>query len=473
MDNSLGDTFVTFQHHTGAEVRAGLLRISRYVAAFEIYIPALGICLSDVLSELRVVSGERTVFMGRGVVTAIVNTGPVLVCEAALDETGFRAGLIEGGVESNRGRPDFGQFMAQWQKVYRVLPEFKLAMADLSTFLWDLRLWLDQMELGIRAAPTGSRADIEKEALSAVALEMTAALDEVRDRFEDISGRIDPEGRAAHQSFCRRQLHALIMCSPFAYRTFHKPLGYAGDYEMVNMMLRDPYQGASTYAKLVNYWLLSQWPAEAHRNRIGYLDQLLERESVRKATRNARTRVLNLGCGPAHEVLQFMARSPASDYADLVLMDFNDETLTHARGQLEKARAAHHRRANLTFHKKSVQQLVKESMRPGASGRAEQRYDLIYCAGLFDYLTDRTCKQLMALFYEWLEPDGLLVATNVDDRKPFRHSLEFMLDWHLTYRSAARARTLLPEGAPAEDCRILQDTTGVNIFMEARKHPHG
>ena len=77
---------------------------------------------------------------------------------------------------------------------------------------------------------------------------------------------------------------------------------------------------------------------------------------------------------------------------------------------------------------------------PGWSGADEKNYDFIYCAGLFDYLPDRTCKQLMNIFYEWLAPGGLLAATNVDACKPFRHMLEFVLDWHLIYRDQERGR---------------------------------
>ena len=55
----------------------------------------------------------------------------------------------------------------------------------------------------------------------------------------------------------------LLLSSPFLYRAYQKPLGYAGDYEMVNMIARDPYEGGSLFAKVVNLWFLSQWPARA------------------------------------------------------------------------------------------------------------------------------------------------------------------------------------------------------------------
>jgi extracellular factor (EF) 3-hydroxypalmitic acid methyl ester biosynthesis protein len=471
MGNTLSEGFVVFRHHSGAEVRAGLLRLNRYLVAIEVYTPSLGLGLSDVLSEMRIVAGDRTMFSGRGVVTAIVNTGPMIICEAALDDDGFQVAPTDLEAQGTAAQTTFRGFLNQWQRVYRVLPEFKIATADLSAFLTDLRFWLDQVELEIRAAPGGSRTERELAAVETIGPQMTSAFNELRDRLEETSSRIDQELRPAHQSFCRRHLHGLTMCSPFAYRTFHKPLGYAGDYEMVNMILRNPFEGASLYAKVMNQCFLSQWPAEAHRNRIEYLKGLLKQESLRGARRNRPVRILNLGCGPAHEISQFIAENALSDYADFVLMDFNEETLQYASEKLLQAKTQYQRQTRLTFRKKSVQQLIKESIRPGLAN--EERYDLIYCAGLFDYLADRTCKQLMALFYRWLEPGGLVAATNVDDCKPFRTFLEFLLDWHLIYRGTKDGEALLPGAAAQEDSVVRRDVTGVNIFVEARKPAYG
>ncbi len=81
--------------------------------------------------------------------------------------------------------------------------------------------------------------------------------------------------------------------------------------------------------------------------------------------------------------------------------------------------------------------------------------------------------QLMNILHDWLAPGGLLVATNVEDCKPFRHMLEFVLDWHLIYRGVKKSAALLPQGAEAENARVLKDPTEVNIFIEARKPEHG
>jgi extracellular factor (EF) 3-hydroxypalmitic acid methyl ester biosynthesis protein len=194
----------------------------------------------------------------------------------------------------------------------------------------------------------------------------------------------------------------------------------------------------------------------------------LEAEGLRTRTRNAAVRILSVGCGPAIELQQFIVESPLADRAEATLVDFNEETLEFARGALEQATRKSGRQCTVTLQKKSVLQLLKEAAKVIADDSA-RKFDFIYCAGLFDYLPDRTCKQLNGVFFNNLAPGGLIVVTNVDDRKPFRHMLEFLLDWHLVYRDRNALLELAPAQVPAEQCSINQDATGTNLFLEVRR----
>ena len=467
-NSDITDSLVACQTGQGVEVRGNLLHLTHYLAVFEIYDPNLTLCTSEVFGNLKVILNNRTAFSGRAVISKLVNTGTLILCEAKLDETGFNLDFPANGNGSSQWRECFTEFLSQWQKVYRVRPEFKVVSADMQTFLADLRLGLEQVELDIRSAPAGDRLEMEQRAARELGETVVPAFDALHERLEELAENIEEELRPAHQNFAKRQLHPLVMCSPFAYRTYHKPLGYAGDYEMVNMIVRDPCEGGSLFAKVVNFWFLNQWPARAHRNRIQYLKELLVQESLRAARLSRPIRILDLGCGPAREIQEFLAAGPLCDEAQFTLLDFNEETVRHASQVLEELKRRYGRRTVIQIQKKSVQHVLKEGVKPvlGAGGKS---YDFIYCAGLFDYLPDRTCRQLMNIFYEWLAPGGLLAATNVDACKPFRHMLEFVLDWHLIYRDQNAAATLMPERAGAEARRIARDPTGVNVFLEVRK----
>jgi extracellular factor (EF) 3-hydroxypalmitic acid methyl ester biosynthesis protein len=122
--------------------------------------------------------------------------------------------------------------------------------------------------------------------------------------------------------------------------------------------------------------------------------------------------------------------------------------------------------------KRSVYQILKDGGRSLRLATGEP-YDYIYCAGLFDYLSDSVCKKLMNIFYEMLAPDGLLLATNATDAlncsRPFRYSMEYFLDWHLIYRDRAHFSTVAPDPADADNIAVIAENTGTNLFLEIRK----
>lgn len=462
------DLLVTCRNSQEQPVRATPVRLERYTALLEIYNPHSILQLSEVLSEFRINVGERCVYAGRGVVSSLVNTGIMLMCEVTLDDGWLDVDLFSPIAQPEKLQEEFQGFLINWRRLQAISPGFKVAVADFQMLLTELRRWLDQVELGVRSEPMGVRSEMELRVLHELEARIVDEANEWFGRFDAVAASVDEELRPAHRAYARRQIHPLVMCSPFVYRTFHKPLGYAGDYEMVNMILREPHEGATMFAKLVNALFLQNPPAQAHRNRIGHLRQRLVEETRRVAATGRRARIFNLGCGPAREVQLFLGEEPICDQAELTLADFNSETLNFARGLLEDLRVQHGRATGLHLIEKSVHQLLKESFR-ATDGDLAGGFDFVYCAGLFDYVSDRVCRRLVELFYQMLAPGGLLLVTNVDAAKPFRHSMDYLLEWHLIFRDRKQMTMLLPHEAMEERSEVLADPLGVNLYLEARK----
>jgi extracellular factor (EF) 3-hydroxypalmitic acid methyl ester biosynthesis protein len=460
------ESFVTFTNNQGTQLRASPVRITRYGIVFELYNPGVVVQNSEVLTEFQILLSGRTAYSGRAIVRSLVHTGGMLVCEVSLDDGWIDVDLSRGDLE-----PQLRDFVQSWHKLFIIDDRYKLIVADMQSFLLEMRLWADQVELGIRSAPSGDRLKAEQQAISELARPIIPAIDTLFQRFERIAEAIGQEYLPVHRAYMKRQLHPLVLCAPFAYRSYAKPLGYAGDYEMVNMMLRDEFEGGSVFAKLVNLWFLSQPPAQAHRNRIEHLVKLMLTEAAARHAAKTPLRVLNLGCGPAVEVQRFLERHDVSSTAEFTLIDFNDETLRHAGERLNEAKRLHGRRTVVNLVKKSVHQFLKEGSRAAARAPASQ-YDLIYSAGLFDYLSDQVCERTLEVLYNWLAPGGLILATNVHPSNPLRHGMDHLLDWNLIHRDAAQAKRLKPACIANDDYLVESDLTGVNIFMSARK-PHG
>jgi extracellular factor (EF) 3-hydroxypalmitic acid methyl ester biosynthesis protein len=465
--SGIRESRVTFHTADGVGLRGALSRVTRHAVVFELYSPGLTPRFSEVFDDLKIILQERTVYAGRAVVRNVVDAGTKVMCEATLTEAHWTDVDLDLLVKrEGQVAQEFKTFIHEWQKLYKVTPEFKIAIADMQTCLHDLRLWLEQVELGINQAPASERDELEEQMAKQVGQLFVPAFDKLHEKLEAVSGQIYEDQRPMHQAFAQRQLNSLVLCSPFANRAYTKPLGYAGDYEMVNMIGLNPYRGASLYAKVVNFWFLSQWPSQAHRNRLVYLKETLERETRRVVRSHRPARIYNFACGPALEVQEFLSDSLVADRVELTLADFNEETLKHTGKAIDYIKERRALKAQVHFQKKTVNHIIKAGK---GSKTQTPEYDVVYCAGLFDYLSDSICRQLMEVFYGWLAPGGLLLVTNVDDYKPFRHMLEFVLDWHLIYRNAEQGASLIPDCVPRDERRVVKDSTGVNIFIEARK----
>ena len=461
---------VTFQTAEGLKLHGTPVRVTRHHVVCEFYSPAVVPQLSEALPKFQIMLQGRTVYSGRAVVCNLVNAGTKVVCEATLDETQW-TDLNQVLALQKEGEivREFKSFLKDWQKFYKVSPEFKIVIADMQTFLHDLRLWLEQVELGIRALDRNVREKFEQKTAQETAEVVLPLLDALFEKFEDVARGLDEEQKNAHARYMRQHLHPLILAAPFARRTFEKPLGYAGDYEMVNMIARNGYEGDSLFGRIVHRWFVQQPPAAAHRNRIKYLTERIELEAYRVARGGGTARVFNFACGPAVEVQNFF-RSSFSEKVELTLADFNAETLEYAGTALNQIKSLFRLRTTVHFQKQTVYQLLKEHYK---SAGEKPQYDFVYCAGLFDYLPDPTCRQLMEVFYEWVAPGGLLLVTNVEPSNPLRYGMEHLLDWHLIYRREQDLRALCPAQADEDFVSVRTDATGVNLFLEVRKPAHG
>jgi extracellular factor (EF) 3-hydroxypalmitic acid methyl ester biosynthesis protein len=453
------ETCVVFQPSPGLELRATVTRLTRFVVGFEIHDPSIVLRAAETLSPFQILLNGRLAYKGKAVIANFINTGLMTVYEATLEESWM-------DLEAGKGtlRAQFDEYMSVSRKEYRVAPEFKVVVADMQTFLMEMRSWMDRLEIAVRAGssiPQGEREVLDEVRESVLQRCFSHFLE-----FEEVCRNVPQELQPAYSSYVKRQLHPLVLCSPFMYRTYAKPLGYAGDYEMVNMMMRHPYEGGSLYAKILNTFFLHTPPVVAHRNRITYLYGCLVSEAARAERVGKPGRFFNLGCGPAQEIQNFLRGSSLARFTDFTLLDFNEETLRFTEKALGEAKRVAHAITPVKLVRKSVAQVLKDAARSGVGGA---QYDCVYCAGLFDYLPDHVCARLMAHFYEILSPGGLLVATNVDSSNTFRSWMDYSVDWRLIYRDRRRMMGIIPEGVGSDACRLQADDTGLNIFLEIRK----
>ena len=464
---TLKQSLVSFR--TQAVDRCGSLqRLGRASATFDLFDTTCVLSTSEVLEEFRIHSGETLTYAGRAIVTDLVNSGHRVVCEVKLDESGSRPPLAETLEDQAEVARLFDREFLEWQRSFHVVPQLKQVVADVESFLMDVRAWLERIEFGFSAEKNGkNRTGAQEQAiLQGVEHRFMTTFNVHLEKFEEIVCAVPKEFRPMHHAYAGQRWQRLFLGSPFGHRTYHKPLGYAGDYEMMNMIHRNRPEGSSLYDKLIHLLLVSGWPAVSVRNRITHLQEHLFHEIARVARAGRRCRILNVGCGPAREVQNLLQQSAVIDHADFTFIDFNEETLTHVRNRFEELKRQHGRQAQLETRRVSVFQLLKRGTCAGRDGPATS-FDVIYCAGLFDYLADETCRSVVDLFYHSLKPGGLVLVANMKDEKPFRNFIESVLDWHLIYRDARKMKTLAPPDA-ADRSRVEAEAVAVNLFLHVR-----
>ena len=144
-------------------------------------------------------------------------------------------------------------------------------------------------------------------------------------------------------------------------------------------------------------------------------------------------------------------------------MDFSEETLAWTREKLTSIIKQTGKPVTINYVHDSVHQLLKRRIDPASE--ASRQFNAVYCAGLFDYLSDKVCSRLMMHFAARTQHGGTLLVTNVHSNNSTKFVMEHLLEWYLIYRDTATLPPLIP--AQSTEKKIYVDATGMNIFAEA------
>ncbi|MDH5653680.1 MAG: class I SAM-dependent methyltransferase [Gammaproteobacteria bacterium] len=464
MSEFIGKTnsLITFRNSQGIESRGTLLKLTRTTIVIEIYNPYSIVQLSEVLQNLTVRRGDRAVYNGRAVISNLVNTGLMLIASATLVDPWTDLSCLLR--DNNAIGPELENFVDNWNKTHRIRPGYQLAVGELRSFMSELNRWLGQLDLVIEDQQPVDRASVAEGFFNKLFAVIGKKLVELFIKFEQEAGLVPQVESDVHKSFVQWDLHPLMMRAPFVHRAYSKPLGYAGDYEMVNMMFRDPRDGPTLYAQLINYLYLQVGPVKAHRNRIDILVEHLSRLVSSHSEKFTVANILNIGCGPAIEIQRLIKYVPLQNSCAFRLLDFNQETLSYVKNTLDDLMQQHANFIEIDYIHESVHSLLKQSTKKQST--ISEEYDFVYCAGLFDYLSDKVCNRLINLYYQWVKPGGTLLVTNVHPCNPDRWAMEYIAEWFLIYRNEEQMKKLVPG---LGEQHVYADETGINLFLEIRK----
>jgi len=226
-----------------------------------------------------------------------------------------------------------------------------------------------------------------------------------------------------------------------------KPYGYAGDFEIIERIYRQWISPEPHLAKWDRFFHALHAP-RAVRNRKSYFQNILKNRE--RSQQHHPFKVLNLGCGPARETFEYLCTHEGNGIA-FECVDQDPAALAYAASLNRDFLHC------IRFHRANVLRF-----------RSEAKYDLIWSAGLFDYLPDRLFAIVLKQILRLAKKDGQIIIGNFSPANPTRDYMECG-NWFLHHRTAEELQTLAEGcGVSAGRITIGQEPEGVNLFLHVR-----
>lgn len=263
----------------------------------------------------------------------------------------------------------------------------------------------------------------------------------------------DPEALRATKLYTERLLTPEFRAGPIWRRAYEKPLGYPGDYLMMDQVYNWKYEGDTLLEKLVHR--LGLEVAECIATRMVMVQQTIA-DIVKRGSAGRLARITSLGSGPAQEVRNFLGRQPLPGAVEFTLIDQEKEALALAYEKAYRLAVPHSGKAKVSCLQVSFMEMLKGE---GAFEMLAPQ-DLIYTVGLVDYLAPHRARNLVASLYRRLDSGGTMVIGNMKDTVEGNFwPMEMICDWSLHYRN---------------ETQMLAMADGLNVaYAEVRTEPTG
>ena len=309
-------------------------------------------------------------------------------------------------------------------------------------------------------------------------------------KLGEMARRMSAEERAAHRQYVMASEANLVWReAPLVNRVVYRPSGYVGDAETMRMFYREQWEGESPWAMLAHRDPVNCACGQAVRNRKSYL-----KNWIHKSPDSGK--ILNLAAGPAEEILDYLGENPDTTKTFLALdhdihtirsVDLSDARVKYAlanafhfiKGHSHIAYPRLHFGAWLDPKKdlKGVQSLLAP-IKYSFDTLKENSFDLIYSAGLFDYILnfdspDKGAKKLTSFLFDKVAPGGKLVIGNFNKTVPddLFFAMDIMSNWLLNYRDDKELKSFVQGIDPAmiEKVYVEKEPTGINSFLVVEK----
>jgi extracellular factor (EF) 3-hydroxypalmitic acid methyl ester biosynthesis protein len=276
---------------------------------------------------------------------------------------------------------------------------------------------------------------------------------------EAIEG-VPPEELSKYFDYFRKNVGEIMYQSAYAHRAFHKPKGYAGDYEMMKHVYSRELRGNTLFAKCLQRYFVDEPAGRAVRGRESYLRNKIK-QSIKDFIAEDTIRILSVASGPAIEIQNlFSEKDIDTKKIQIHLLDQDLDALKYSQRKINQLATFHKKEVHLHLHNLTIRKVIK-------NGLPLKGIHLIYSAGLFDYFTDTVATYTAKRLSEALVPGGSLVIGNFSMDNPNQFAMGLIMDWNLVYRSEQTMHDLY--GNLGSSYRLEKEENGINLFANIKK----
>lgn len=350
----------------------------------------------------------------------------------------------------------------------QVPPLYHAAIYDAVRFLSHWQAFLKHTEDEIQRLGGGERQsrvqELESRAEERMRVEWRAVHSRANEAAEAILKR--PEFMHSAKRLTELLVTPLLLPAPIWRQAFVKPLGYPGDFQFMNCIYDASRTGDSVYARIMHQLGREEVLAATVLDRCQFLMKQIRHAIQQSVSRGAsEVRICSIGAGPARELEEVLLNVGVPARVAVWLVDQDENALGFAYERLQ--RAARSSGANVQVNCRFIS--FREMVRDSALMSEMAGQDLIYSAGLFDYLRQEVAQKLVTDLVPLVGPQGRLLIGNAALAEGVRWVPEFVLDWQLRYRTVAEMEDLgsrLPRGLKRE---VLRDDSGVWLFLSIER----
>jgi SAM-dependent methyltransferase len=237
-----------------------------------------------------------------------------------------------------------------------------------------------------------------------------------------------------------------------------KPLGYPGDYKIIdNIYLNKPR--SQGFERLYDNYFQMSTICIAVRNRKEDFKQICL--DVIRNKSGTPVKIMDLASGPCRDVSELLSHPViGSTPVSFHCVDSDEFAIEYAR-KLVNCHPC------VSFRKQNA---VRIALKNDIDTEIPDRYDLIFSTGLFDYLDYRISVRLVRNLRKLLKKGGVLAVSDVRDKfsNPSIYFMEWVADWNLIYREDAEFRqTFIDAGFCPSQLTSQYEQQGVMQYIKA------